>query len=128
MTDISKVLESLTEEQRQELLKALINSTPNKSEKPTSKTTVVNEDFRVVKDASLNSGRNPVKFKNNTWQDSGEYKDDDDLKTPKYNPTPRNRERSKKIEVECHVCGKTFLEDPRYVYGEYLRCSKCGRR
>ena len=128
MTDIYKVLESLNDEQKQDLLDALINSTKKKTQSVPSKTNVVNENFKMIQDDNLSKGRSPVRFKKNSWQDNGEYKDDEDLKTPRYNPTPRNREKSKKVEVECHVCGKTFYEDPRYIYGEYLRCSKCGRR
>lgn len=84
------------------------------------------ESFTTIKQER--KGKETVKFKKNSWQDTGEDRENDDLKTPRYEPTPRSREKSKKVEVECHICGKTFFEDPRYIYGEFLRCSKCGRR
>lgn len=104
------------------------------SSKPTQKTEIkqlpnkpyVNENFTTIK--QIGRGKEPVKAKKNTWTDNGEFRDDENLKMPKFDPSPRSREKAKKVEVECHVCGKTFFEDPRYIYGEFLRCSRCGRK
>lgn len=145
MTDINKMFETfinnLTEEQKSTLIQTMtVLSQPKTQEtekmsevlenviEPPKKVVSSSNDFTMIKDNNVSKGKTQVKFKKNSWQDTGEFRDEEDLKTPKYSPTPRNREKAKKIEVECHVCGKTFFEDPKYVYGEYLRCSKCGRR
>lgn len=134
---ILKALEALTPEQKlqliaalqpkEEVAKAVKKPAPRKKKEVAVKSEKKDETFTTIKQ-DLNGGKVPVKFKKNSWKDNGEFRDDEDLKTPKYEPAPRNRERSKKVEVECHVCGKTFFEDPRYIYGEFLRCSKCCRR
>lgn len=136
MSNFEEFIAGLTPDQIQKLKQALNNNETNTIElvfekKPETKQqenskSNTTEVFTTVKQEQRR--KEQVKFRKNTWQDNGEDRYNDDLKTPKFEPTPRNREKSKKIEVECHVCGKTFFEDPRYIYGEYLRCSKCGRR
>jgi len=124
-------INGLTPEQMEKLKQAL-NATG--SSKPTAKTEIkqlpdrqsTGENFTTIKQERR--GREPVKAKKNTWEDHGEFRDDENLRMPKVDPSPRSREKSKKVEVECHVCGKTFFEDPRYIYGEYMRCSRCGRK
>lgn len=145
MTDIQKMLEALvnnlTEEQKNSFIASMSTLSQPKTKEtekmlevlenvlePPKRAVSSSNDFTMIKDNNVSKGKTQVKFKKNSWQDTGEFRDEEDSKTPKYSPTPRNRERAKKIEVECHVCGKTFFEDPKYVYGEYLRCSKCGRR
>jgi hypothetical protein len=83
----------------------------------------VDENFVVRKtDTSNSRRREPVKARKNDWVDTGEFKD---IETPQGERTPRNRPSHKKIDVECSVCGRTFKTDPKYVYGEYHRCSRC---
>jgi hypothetical protein len=138
MSDFDKFVATLNPEQLAQL-KAALDQTASKPKPtrkpktlPVSKTTNKSETktvetFTTIKQES-DGGRVPVKFKKNSWKDTGESRDDEELRTPKYDPTPRSREKAKKVEVECYVCGKTFYEDPRYIYGEYQRCSKCGKR
>lgn len=115
---IDKLKEALNANSSKPTPKIEIKQLPNK--------TYVNENFTTIKQTGR--GKEPVKAKKNTWTDNGEFRDDENLKMPKFDPSPRSREKSKKVEVECHVCGKTFFEDPRYIYGEFLRCSRCGRK
>lgn len=134
MSDFDKFIATLNPEQIAQLKAALEETKAEPVKKPRKKaaskkviTTNKAETFTTIKQES-DGGRVPVKFKKNSWKDIGEFRDDEDVKTPKYDPTPRSREKAKKVEVECYVCGKTFFEDPRYIYGEYQRCSKCGKR
>jgi hypothetical protein len=125
--NFEQFIKGLSKEQKEALVESLMAQEPIEytKEEPNKK---VNDDFRVTSTKNNVEGKRgvPVKFKGNQWFDDGE--EAKDVKTPKINPTPREREKAKKVEVECHVCGKTFYEDPRYVYGEYLRCSRCGKR
>lgn len=120
MSDMNDFVKSLTDEQKQKLLEALGT---NKTEKEDRN--IVSEDFRVHKtDSKLTQRRKePVKARQNQWEDTGESRD---IQTEYGEKTPRRKEAPKKANIECHVCGKEFKVDPRYVFGEYYRCNKCG--
>jgi methylase of polypeptide subunit release factors len=111
-------LKTLNEEQKAALLKAL---TDNKSEENTSNK---QENFtsETIKKPSNNRRREPVKARKNEWVDTGEFKDYD---TKYGDRVPRQRKPFKKVDIECSVCGRSFKADPKFVYGEYHRCSKC---
>ena len=128
----------LNDEQKQALLKALVGDSPTISSVPeevkkqsvkhiqsTSPTPAGDrEDFTMFKQESSNNTRRKeiVRARRNEWVDGGECRD---VETPEFERTPRRRPPHKKTEVECHVCGKTFKEDPKYVHGEYYRCNRC---
>lgn len=89
----------------------------------------VSEDFKV-KPTENSTRKVPVRAKGNNWRDTGEKRD------PDFDPavyeamgkSERDRPKAKKIELECHVCGRTFMESPKLVYGDYHRCNRCGGR
>lgn len=131
-------VDMLSKEQKLALLKALQEDSPTVSSVPSEvkQETVkhiqedfsedkgnVTEDFRVssIKNNN-NKRREPVKARKNEWVDEGE---DRHIETKYGARTPRTRESSKKMDVECSVCGRSFKTDPKYVYGEYHRCSRC---
>lgn len=123
MSDMNDFVNSLTEEQKQKLMEAL--STNTKKEDNASNVNNIGEDFRVYKsDSKLTSRRKePVKARQNEWVDTGESRD---IETNYGEKTPRRKEAPRKTNIECHVCGKEFKVDPKYVFGEYYRCNKCG--
>jgi len=127
MNNLDGFLSSLSEEQKKQLLKLLAseeNQIKNETgTKHPQKSVTVDENFRVTKaESSPSRRREPVRARKNQWHDEGE---DRHIETPNYEPTPRKREPQKKIEVECSVCGRPFKTDPKYIYGEYHRCSRC---
>lgn len=128
----------LNKEQKLALLKALQDDGPSIAAVPKEvkqesvehieKQTNSNnaEDFRISFIKKDNHRRKePVKANKNKWVDEGE---DRHIETKYGSRTPRTREPSKKIDVECSVCGRSFKADPKYVYGEYHRCSRCTGR
>lgn len=123
-------IKTLSDEQKQMLMQSLIQKPQEvevqvkPKEVPVKKSNaVVTEDFFVKRgNDELSRGKNPVRAKKNEWYDEGEFRD---VETPKGERTPRNREKSKKVEVDCHVCGRSFQVDPRYIYGDYQRCNRC---
>lgn len=118
---MDQFLSSLTEEQKAALLKALTS-------KPSDVEQNKDDSFTVKPKNNINQQqrrREPVKAKENTWTDTGE---DKHVSTPQYQPTPRTREKSNKVSMNCHACGKTFSVDPRFVYGEFYRCDRCSSR
>ena len=127
----------LNDEQKQALLKALVGNSPTVASVPeevkkesiekiqsSTPPASVNEDFTMFKqDSNSNTRRKEaVRARKNEWKDTGEFKD---VETPQFERTPRRRQPHKKVEVECHVCGKSFKEDPKFVHGEYYRCNRC---
>ena len=87
--------------------------------------TTINKDFTVTRNASQTNRKVPVRYKKNEWEDVGEHQEID---TPRFEKTPRNRTKPNKEEVECHICGKVFTINSSLVYGEYQRCNKCTGR
>jgi hypothetical protein len=123
-------INTLSKEQRMALLQALQEDSPAISGVPeeTKQESIqhINNNFIVDPTKSSNNRRKePVKARKNEWVDTGEFRD---IETKYGERTPRNRKPSKKMEVECSVCGRSFQTDPKYVYGEYHRCSRCTGR
>jgi len=127
-------INTLNEEQKKALLEALSgpNSVsselvPDKINQETKKQ--LKSDFiantKAQSPISNNKRREPVRGRENRWEDTGEFRD---VATPDIEPTPRRRQPPKKIDVECSSCGKSFKVDSRFVYGEYYRCNRCGSK
>ena len=130
------LLKNLSDEQKQALLEQLMSSLSESSAKTEEATEEqetpannVNEDFRVT-NSKLERGRTPVRARKNGWQDTGEWKlpeGEEEWGGTRKRAT-RNRSKAKKVKLECSVCGKTYMENPNLVYGEYHRCNRCGGR
>ena len=140
--DLNNFFNSLSNEQKKQLAGALLNSvesenppvkkeTKSKTKKQTKPkeppSIVVDDNFTVTRAESKDSQnrrKEPVRARKNEWKDTGEFRDanssDYDL-----TPSPRKREAPKKIDVDCHVCGRSFKADQRFVFGEYHRCNRC---
>lgn len=122
---------TLNEEQKKALLEALNGDSPTLAHVPTKTKNetkaIINEDFTM--NPPTNTGqkkrKEPVQARQNTWTDTGESKD---IVTPDINPTPRTRKPPTKIKLQCHVCGKDFDADKRFVFGEYNRCDRCASK
>ena len=136
---VKTLLESLTQEQKDELVQSLLNSNVKSDEPQTAPhnkeekkeetpTTRVKEDFTVVNN-NLEQRKSVVKARKNNWVDEGEFRDDEvDYEKFEKMKTPRRRGKPKKKQVECHVCGKTFAINESLIYGEFVRCNRCTGR
>lgn len=135
---VKKLLESLTPEQKSELVEGLLNSnakggSPKLDEgsiTPTSESNV-NEDFTVRGGNDvLEKRKTSVRAKQNKWVDKGEDRDVnfDPEKFERMGKASRNRRKANKKTIECHVCGKSFSISASLVHGEYIRCNKCTGR
>lgn len=126
---MNSFINTLTAEQKKKLIEALMSEEDVSNTQQDTKSTAssnVDEDFRIHKMDNTrltNRRKEPVKARKNEWHDTGE---DRDIETKYGERTPRRKEAPKKSNIECHVCGKSFKVDARYVYGEYYRCNKCG--
>lgn len=126
---MDEFIKTLTEEQKSALLKALsggeVADEPFTTHPPFIAGEKVVEDFTMHKRESngvKNRRKEPVKARQNTWSDTGEFKE---VSTPDVQRTPRNRPAPKKKEVKCSSCGKTSRVNANIVYGEYYRCERC---
>lgn len=142
--DLNNFFNSLTDDQKTQLANALLSSvdSPKSDDKPKTKAkpkakkavepkkspqVTVDDNFTVTKVESVDSQnrrKEPVRARKNEWKDTGEFRDSN---SPDYDltPSPRKREAPKKIDVDCHVCGRSFKADQRFVFGEYHRCNRC---
>lgn len=139
---VQKLLESLTPEQKDQLVQGLLNSNVkgdvpqlderSLEEKQTPKSrSNVNEDFTVERGKDvLEKRKTAVRARKNQWTDIGEDRDMDfdPQKFERMGRTSRNRGKAKKKTLECHVCGKTFSMNANLVHGEYIRCNRCTGR
>lgn len=128
------LLKNLNTEQKQALLEQLMSSLSEASVEEKPKETErdvpannVDEDFRVT-NSKLERGRKPVKARKNSWQDTGEWNipEGEEEWGGNRKRSERNRSKAKRVKLECSVCGKTYMENPNLVYGEYHRCNRCG--
>lgn len=89
-------------------------------------TVTVNKDFSVTRPDSKN-GKQPVRAKRNQWKDTGENREEgfDPAKFEKMGKTERKRPEHVKVEIDCHLCGRSFKIDPDLIYGEFTRCNRC---
>ncbi len=135
---VKKLLEALTSEQKADLIDKILNSNVKEDAAPTEQEQInsepkssVNEDFTVNRKEDIFERRKtPVKAKKNKWVDDGEDRDldFDPEKFERMGRTSRNRGKTKKKMIECHVCGKTFSIHPSLIHGEFIRCNKCTGR
>ena len=127
---VKTLLESLTDEQKSELVKSLMKSEkeePEQREEVVSSDIEVNEDFTVTRKINESTRRNPVKARKNKWVDDGSFQlEGEEEFSSDRKRSSRNRGKTKKVQLECSVCGKTYMEHPSLVYGEYHRCNRCG--
>ena len=127
--NVDKLIENLSDEEREELVKSLLSGkVKDKTERKRQRSKPsVNEDFIVDRSKQQSRGKKePVRGRENTWVDSGS--EHSDIETPKFERVERRRSKSRKVDLECHMCGKKFKADPRYVYAEFHRCNRCTGR
>jgi len=133
---VKALLNSLTPEQKNDLVQSLLNSNVKSDEvipqdKEVSQESNVKEDFTVTRSEDfLEKRKTVVRARKNQWIDDGEDRDPDfdPAKFERMGKTSRNRGKTKKKTIECHVCGKTFSINASLVHGEYIRCNKCTGR
>jgi len=135
---VKALLESLSEEQKEKLIKEVLNNNvklgkappTNEDETSQESMTKVNQDFTVIRNNELSRGKTPVKARRNKWVDEGEDRDPDfdPEKFERMGKAARNRGQTKKRHVECHICGRGFHMNESLIYGEYIRCNRCTGR
>lgn len=67
--------------------------------------------------------REPIEVGENQFIDDGV--EAMDVTTPDTPRTPRRRPAATTVDVDCHVCKKSFSVNPALVHGEFYRCDNC---
>ena len=119
--DFEDFLGSLTDKELSTLGEFLAEKAEKEKLKEKTDPKAVSEDFVVSRDPAKKS-RSPVQARENTWSDTGETQE---IETPEFEKTPRNRPKPKLKTINCHVCGKSVEISPTLVYGEFYRCDSC---
>ena len=134
---VKALLDSLTQDQKEDLIKGIMNSNVKESESSEVKNkeetlssdhhSQVNEDFTVIRNENFNQRSTPVSARKNKWVDTGEDRDPDfdPKKFERIGKTARTRGQAKKVHVDCHVCGRGFQISESLIYGEFTRCNRC---
>ena len=129
---VKKILESLTPEQRDDLIKGLLSSNvksdePPKKEKP--RQPIDDADFLspIIQDSNIETRKggtpvNEVKNRSNEFVDDGS--EAKDVQTPDTKPTDRKRRPYKAIEQKCQRCDKVVETNPTHKR-EFFVCDRC---
>ena len=67
--------------------------------------------------------REPIEVGENQFIDDGV--EAMDVTTPDTPRTPRTRPAATTVDIDCHVCKKSFSVNPALVHGEFYRCDNC---
>ena len=129
---IKKILDSLTPEQREDLVKNLLNSNVKGDEPPKkqdTRQTAEDVDFisPIIQDSNIETRKggtpvNEIKNRSNGFVDDGaEAKD---IHTPNIKPTERRRAPYKAIEQKCQRSDKVVQTNPTHKR-EYFVCDRC---
>ena len=130
MTDdlVKKILESLTPEQKQELIAGALKPEPPKEAPAPPKATSQDDNFvATIKDQPMETRRggvpvNEVSNRSNGFVDDGE--EAKHVETPTFKPTERKRAAYKPVEQKCERCDKVLTVNPVHKR-EYFVCDKC---
>ena len=129
---VKKILDSLTPEQRDELVNKVLNSNvkvdePPKKEKP--RQSVEDADFLspIIQDSNIETRKggtpgNEVGDRSNSFTDNGE--EAKDITTPDFKPTERKRNPYKPIQQKCQRCDKVIEVNPVHKR-EFFVCDRC---
>jgi hypothetical protein len=131
---VKKLLDSLSEEQKEELIKQVLNSnvksdTPPPKAKPSTRISNTSEGLTEIKKTKTQGQVTGVPVTEmprfNKFKDDGSEHADD--RTPDVELTERKRRPFKRVEQVCSRCNKSFWTHPQHQR-EFYVCDKCLRR
>ena len=134
-----ELIESLSEEQKQELLDAL-NSNPERTEEKAEKPFSAVSHSQLMKNGPVTTKIKKTKTDGevtgvpvnemprfNKFTDNGSEHKDDQNETPAVELTERSRQPFKQIEQTCTRCNKTLETHPQFLREFYI-CDRCLKR
>ena len=128
---VKKILDSLTPEQRDELVHKVLNSNVKADEPPQKKERQFTDDpdfiSPIIQDGAIETRKggtpvNEVKNRSNSFTDNGE--EAKDITTPDFKPTERKRNPYKPIQQKCQRCDKVIEVNPVHKR-EFFVCDRC---
>jgi hypothetical protein len=131
---VNKLLESLSDEQKAELIQTILNSNVKGVEAADQEETKSPEQERedslfVMNKGSAQTSKAPAaegkRF--NSFRDDGEEHKDEQNETPSISLTERRRPKFKKVSQLCERCKTTLEIHPQFVR-DFFVCDKCLKR
>lgn len=121
---VSKLLDVLTPEQKQQLMNSLSADEPEEKQ-PVQK---VDEQFSEFSMNKINNKQpRPVERKQRVNQFVDDGSEHNDIATPEVSRTERRRPTFKKAEQTCSRCSKVVEVHPQHAR-EFFVCDRCLRR
>tara|TARA_R100001163_G_C5041632_1_gene179636 strand:+ start:555 stop:971 length:417 start_codon:yes stop_codon:yes gene_type:complete len=133
---VKNLLDSLSSEQKAELIQAILSSNNEQQDSPKVEQTNTQSPEQNRDDGLfvMNKGSGQVSKKPvtegkrfNKFVDDGEEHKDENHLTPSVSLTERKRPAFKKIKQTCTRCNQTFEVHPQFARDFYI-CDKCLRR
>ena len=132
---VNKLIESLTSEQKMELIDKILNSNVKSDDTPVNKEEtkspeeqredglfVMNKGSGQVNKVPVTEGKRFNKFR-----DTGEEHKDENNVTPDIALTERRRPKFKKVSQFCERCKTSFDVHPQFAR-DFFVCDKCLRK
>lgn len=132
---VSKLLDTLSDEQKTELIEKILNSNVKSDDPPASQEEqkspeqeredglfVMNKGSGQVNKIPVTEGKRFNKFR-----DDGTEHQDENNRTPEAPLTERRRPKFKKVSQFCERCKTTFEVHPQFAR-DFFVCDKCLRR
>jgi len=132
---VNKLLESLSDEQKSELIQTVLNLNV-KSDEPLSEREETKSPEREREDGLfvMNQGSGQVNNKTpvtgkkfNKFRDDGNEHKDEQNETPSTSLTERRRPKFKKVSQICERCKNTLEIHPQFAR-DFFVCDKCLKR
>ena len=125
---VSKLLESLSDEQKSELIQTILNSNV-KSDEPPAEGEREEGLFVMNKGSGQVDNKTPATGGNrfNKFRDDGDEHKDEQNETPSASLTERRRSKFKKVEQICQRCKTTLEIHPQFAR-DFFVCDQCLKR
>ena len=125
---VSKLLESLSDEQKSELIQTILNSNV-KSDEPPAEGEREEGLFVMNKGSGQVDNKTPATGGNrfNKFRDDGDEHRDEQNETPSASLTERRRSKFKKVEQICQRCKTTLEIHPQFAR-DFFVCDQCLKR
>tara|TARA_R110000744_G_scaffold108091_1_gene204813 strand:+ start:95 stop:511 length:417 start_codon:yes stop_codon:yes gene_type:complete len=133
---VSKLLESLSDEQKSELIQTILNSNVKSDEPPAEQEETKSPEgereeglFVMNKGSGQVDNKTPATGGNrfNKFRDDGDEHKDEQNETPSASLTERRRSKFKKVEQICQRCKTTLEIHPQFAR-DFFVCDQCLKR
>jgi len=123
-------IDSLTDDQRAELLKNMVQEAQVEEEQERVSETVQKRDQSefIAPSRKIKAKNEAVAWQGNQWTDDGAESKGEEFDTPEIKLAARVRNAPTYKTVRCNLCHDEFEKRADHIYGKYNVCNDCGGR